>query len=130
EGEGDLRMTLEDAAEVPALDAETRGRLDRTARRAARELVEERHLAEDVAALQLSELVLVTLTVLHDLDAALLDDERADAGVTLTHDLLAGRVVLFDRGVRDRLERTTVEVLEQGDALQEIDVALRHAAGA
>src|SRR5437879_6021756 len=42
-------MTLEDPAEVPALDPESGCRLDRASGRRARELVEERHLAEDVA---------------------------------------------------------------------------------
>src|SRR5437588_12440280 len=45
----DLRVALEDPAEVPPLDTEARRRLERADRRRSRELVEEGHLAEDLA---------------------------------------------------------------------------------
>src|SRR6266566_3919983 len=118
-------MALEDAAEVPALDPEGGGRLDRADGRRTRELVEERHLAEDVARPERADLLFFPVAILDDLDLARTDDEGADAGVALPDDLLPRLVPLLDRGVRDRLERPLVEILEHGDPLQEVD-ARRH----
>src|SRR2546430_4812974 len=118
-------MALEDPAEVPALDPESGGRLDRAGRRRTREFVEEGHLAEDVTRAERGDLLLLALRVLNDVDLAGPDDERADAGVPLSNDLLPGFVPLLDRGIRDRLERALIEILEHGDPLQEVD-ARRH----
>src|SRR5579859_2767075 len=104
QGEGDLGVTLEDPLEVPALDAEAGGRLDRADRRRPRELVEERHLTEHVPLFELRELVLVGAALLDGLDLALLDDEGADARVALAHDVLARGVALLHGRVRDGLE--------------------------
>jgi chorismate synthase len=111
---------------MPALDSERGGRLDGASCRRARELVEERHLAEDVAGAKRRDLLLLAVAVLDDVDLARPDDERADAGVALSNDLLSRFVALLDRGVRDRLERALVEILEHGDALQEVDARRRH----
>jgi chorismate synthase len=123
--EGDLGVALQDPAEVPALDPERGGGLDRTYGRRTRELVEKGHLAENIAGPERADLLLVTVAVLDDLDFARPDDEGPDAGVALPNDLLPDFVALLDGGVRDRLERTLIEVLEHGDPLQEID-ARRH----
>src|SRR5207237_311768 len=45
----DLWVAFEDPPEMPALDPECGGRLDRTDGRRTWEFVEERHLAEDIA---------------------------------------------------------------------------------
>jgi chorismate synthase len=110
---------------MPALDPECGGRLDGADGRRARELVEERHLAEDVAGPQRRDLGFLAFAILDDVDLARPDDERADAGVALPNDLLPRFVPLLHRGIRDRLERALVEVLEHGDPLQEVD-ARRH----
>ena len=114
---------------MPALDPQARRRLDGPDGRGSGELVEQGHLTEDVAGLQLGELVLAPAAVLDRLDAALFDGERTDAGVSLAHDVLADGVALLDGRVRDRLERLAIEVLEQPNMLQEFDV-VGHAAGA
>src|SRR5438132_3684270 len=126
--EGELRMTFEDPAEVPALDAQRGRRLDGAGARRARELVEERHLSEDIARSERRELDLFAALVLDDVDLAGTNDERADAGVALTHDLLPGLVALLDRSVRDRIERLLVEILEPADFLEEFG-ADRHDGG-
>jgi chorismate synthase len=118
-------MALEDPAEVPALDPECGGRFDRARRRRTWELVEQRHLAEDVAGPEGGDLLLLAIPVLDDVDLARPDDEGADAAVALPHDLLPGLVPLLDRGVRDRLERALIQILEHGHPLQEVD-ARRH----
>jgi len=120
-----LRMTLEDPAEVPPLDPESSGRFDRASGRRAREFVEEGHLAEDVTRAERGDLLLLAVPVLNDVNLAGPDDEGADAGVALANDLLARFVPLLDRGIRDRLERALIEILEHGDPLQEVD-ARRH----
>src|SRR5204863_435741 len=71
------------------------------------------------------DLLLLALAVLNDVDLAGPDDECADAGVALANDLLPRFVPLLDRGIRDGLERALIEILEHGDALQEVD-ARRH----
>ena len=119
--EGDLGVALQDPAEVPALDPERSGGLDRAHRRRTRELVEERHLAENIARPERADLLLITVAILDDLDLAGPDDESTNAGVALPNDLLPRFVLLLDGGVRDRLEGTLIEVLEHGDPLQEID---------
>jgi chorismate synthase len=119
-------MAFEDPAEVPALDPERGGRVARARGRRPRELVEQRHLAEDIAGTERGDLLLLAVAVLDDVDLAGADDERADAGVALPHDLLPRFVPLLDRGVRDRLERALVEVLEHGDLLQEVHAGRRH----
>ena len=63
-------MALEDAAKVPALDAERRRRLYRADRRGTRELVEEGHLAEDLSRPKRRELGLLAAAVLNDVDLA------------------------------------------------------------
>jgi hypothetical protein len=95
-----------------------------------RELVEEGHLAEHVTGLHLAEPALGAVPVLERFHPARPDDERADPGVALADDVLPGGVALLDRGVRDRLERLLVQVLEQADVLQEVDIVGRHRAGA
>src|SRR4051812_23756124 len=77
ERERELRVALEDPLEVPALDPERGGRLDRAHARGARELVEERHLADDIAGTERRELLLLAVALLDDLDPAGADDERA-----------------------------------------------------
>jgi len=101
-------MALEDPAEVPPRDLEARRRLDRADRGRARELVEQRHLAEDVARTELGDLLGGAGVVLDDLDLARPDDERADAGVALPDDLLAALPALLDRGVRDLAQGVVV----------------------
>ena len=121
-------MALEDPAEVPALDAERGGRLDGAGAGRARELVEERHLPDDISWSERRELDLSAALVLNDVDLARADDERADARVTLAQDLLPRLVTLLDRGVRDRVERLLVEILEPADFLEEFG-ADRHDGG-
>ena len=107
---------------MPALDTERCGRVDRTSGRRPRELVEQRHLAEDIARPERGDLLLLAIAVLDDVDLARADDEGADAAVALAHDFLPRFVPLLHRGIRDRLERTLIEILEHGHALQEVDV--------
>jgi chorismate synthase len=118
-------VALEDPAEVPPLDPERGGRLDRAGGRRTWELVEERHFAEDIAGPERGDLLLLAVAVLNDVDLAGADDEGADAGVALPDDLLARLVSLLDSRVCDRFQRALVEVLEHGDPLQEVD-ARRH----
>src|SRR5437867_7382025 len=121
-------MALEDPAEVPAVDAERGGRRDGAGDGRARELVEERHLPDDITWSERRELDLSAALVLNDVDLARADDERADARVTLAQDLLPRLITLLDGGIRDRVERFLVEVLEPGDFLEEFG-ADRHDGG-
>src|SRR2546426_6278131 len=98
ERERDLRVALEDPAEVPALDAEAGGRLGRARGRRAGELVEQGHLADHLARSEGGELRLLAVTLLQDVDFARADDERAHARVALADDLLTGLVPLIDPG--------------------------------
>ena len=91
-------------AEVPPLDSERGRRLDGASGRRTRELVEERHLAEDVAGSEGGDLLLFAIAVLDDVDLARTDDERADAGVALADDLLPRFVALLDCCVGNRFE--------------------------
>src|SRR4026208_2045208 len=121
-------MALENAAEMPALDAECRRGLDRPRTRRARELIEERHLTEDLTRTERRELDLFAALLLDDVDLAGADDERADSGVPLAHDLLPWLIALLHGRIRDRVERLLVEVLEPGDFLEEFG-ADRHDGG-
>ncbi len=120
--ERDLRVALEDPAEVPALDADAGRGFYRAGRRRARELVEQRHLAEDVAGPEHPKLLYATVAVLDDLDLPRADDEDANAGVALTDDLVTGGVLLLDRRIGDGLKRLLIEVLEPRHALEEVGV--------
>src|SRR5437899_662733 len=105
-------MALQDPQEVPALDAQDGRRLHRLGGRRARKLIEQRHLSDDLAGSERCELRLFAVAVLRDVDLAGADDERADAGIALTHDLLSRLVRLLDGGPLDRIERSVVEILE------------------
>jgi chorismate synthase len=118
-------MALEDSAEVPPLDPERGGWLDRASGRRTWEFVEQRHLTKDIAGPESGDLLVFAVAVLNDVDLARSDDEGADAGIALPDDLLPRLVPLLHRGVRDRLERALIEILEHGDPLQEVD-ARRH----
>ena len=117
----DLRMAFEDPSEMPTLDPERGRRLDGPDGRRTWELVEERHLAEDLAGSKRRELRFLAASILDHVDLPGANDERADAGVALAHDLVAGLVTLLHRSIRDRFERALIEVLEHGDALQKVD---------
>src|SRR5437899_1716855 len=117
----ELRMAFEDPSEMPTLDPERGRRLDGPDGRRTWELVEERHLAEDLAGSKRRELRFLAASILDHVDLPGANDERADAGVALAHDLVAGLVTLLHRSIRDRFERALIEVLEHGDALQKVD---------
>jgi predicted GNAT superfamily acetyltransferase len=119
-------MALEDPAEVPARDAEARRRLDGAHRRGPRELVQEGHLAEDVARPEVAHLFIAAGVILDDLHFAGAHDEHADARVALTDDLLSGLPALLDGGVADLLERVVVKILEEPNAPEELDVRGGH----
>src|SRR5512132_4275985 len=112
-------MALEDAAEMPALDPECGRGLRGAHAGRPRELVEQRHLADDVTRAERRELDLLAVAFLDDVDLARADDERAYSGVALTHDVLARLIGLLDCRVRDRVERLLVEIFEPRDALEE-----------
>src|SRR3989442_15174099 len=68
ERERDLRVALQDSAEVPALEAEAGGWLGRARGRRAGELVEQGHLADYLPGTERRELRLFAVALLQDVD--------------------------------------------------------------
>ena len=91
---GDLRILLQHVVESRTVDDEDFdfGLRDRVG--GARRGFEQRHLAEEVALLQMREDVRLAVDVFDDLDLTILDDEHLGAEVALGKDHVAGRVGL------------------------------------
>ena len=86
---GNLRRFLHDAIERGGVDAQELHRTGGACRHFTRLVLEQRHLAEEVADLELRDLPLLPRVLLQELDATAADDEHVRAGVVLLEDQLA-----------------------------------------
>ena len=90
--DGDLGVAAEHVVELRAVDRKNADVGHGDGVGGARGRLEQRHLAEEVAALEARQHVRLAADVLDDLDGAFLDDEHLDAELTLGEDRLSGGV--------------------------------------
>src|SRR5262249_28107204 len=83
--DANLRLLAKPGAEVPHRNGERTCRFQRCYRRSSRQIIQQRHLAKDRAALECTQVAYIAGgRLLRDLHLATGDDEEADAGLALS----------------------------------------------